>query len=32
MERLGLEFRQDELGREDLDALDGFFEHRRWLG
>jgi hypothetical protein len=31
MERLGIEFKDTQLIRSDLDFLDSFFEHRRFL-
>ena len=31
MERVELEFRMDGLSRRDLDELDTFYQHRRWL-
>ena len=31
MERVELEFRMDGLSRRDLDELDTFYQHKRWL-
>ena len=31
MERLSLEFKEENLKKEDLDLLDSYFEHKRWF-
>jgi len=31
MERLDLEFRSESISRDDIELLDSFFEHKRWL-
>lgn len=31
MQRIEIEFREEQLGRADYEMMDSFFEHKRWL-
>ena len=31
MQRIDIEFRNDNLNKQDIELIDAFFEHKRWL-